>query len=368
MIIYPFRTVLPKRKLALKSNQLAETAKYHFPKYLQRGGFKRVAKAGIYVYEITSSFGVHLGFVAHTDLQEFINKNIKPHEKTLKPKERASKDLLLNRGAIVKPVLICHLPNNDLTALLEDHRDNHEPLLEVKLLENNDLHRIWPVHDKSTIKHLQHLADVVDHAYIADGHHRSRVLQQLNNKPKKHKLDVERVCSAYFDFNAVQILDYNRMVEIDSNISLSDFIRRLDKKFTVKIKKQAFKTNKQHHLSMLLNGQWYELRWKPKVLKKYRKQEVILDHQVFDNEVLNKILHIKNVRTDKSITYFSGEKSLQDIEGKLGKKPRVAAFFIRPVEIEQMVQLTEKDKTLPPKSTYFVPRLYNGIICNDLRK
>ena len=366
MIIYPFRAVLPTRKFSLKSNRLAEKAKYHFPEYFKKKSFKRDANAAVYVYEITTSFGVHLGFIAQTDLQEFINKNIKPHEKTLKPKEKVAKELLLNRAAMVKPVLICHLPNNDLTRLLKDHRDNHAALLTVRLSKNNELHRIWPIHGLSKIKQIQHLAGCVDHAYIADGHHRSKVLQRLGKKPKKHTLNVERVCSAYFDFNAVKILDYNRMVEIDSSISLTDFMKELDRKFTVKKSKRALKSNRKHHLSMLLDGQWYSLSWKPKILKKYHKQDVILDHHVFDSEVLNKILHIKNVKTDKSITYFSGEKSLQEIENKLDNCSRTAAFFINPVEIEQMVQLTEKDKTLPPKSTYFVPRLHNGIICDVL--
>ena len=366
MIIYPFSAVLPTRKFALNSDRLAENAKYHFRENLKKKKLKRGARPAFYVYEITTSFGVHLGFIAHTDLQEFINRNIKPHEKTLRAKEKVSKDLLLNRAAMVKPVLICHLPNNELTRLLKNHRENHTASLTVKLLKNNDIHRIWPIHDSSTIKQLQHLAGGVDHAYIADGHHRSKVLQRLNKKSKKHKLDVERVCSAYFDFNSVKILDYNRMVEIDSSISLSDFMKQLNKKFIVKKRKRASKANKRHHLTLLLDRQWYSLKWKPKVLKKYHKQDVILDHQVFDNEVLNKILHIKNVTTDKSITYFSGEKSFQEIENKLDNCSRTAAFFINPVEIEQMVQLTEKDKTLPPKSTYFVPRLHNGIVCDEL--
>ena len=368
MIVYPFKAVLPKRKFAAKADQLAGKAKYHFSECLHSGDLKQAAKASIYVYEITTTFGTHLGFVAQTDLQEFVSKNIKPHEKTLKPKEMDAKELLLDRGSIVKPVLVCHLPNESLTALLENHRDNREPALTIQLPDNNGLHRIWPIRDKSTIKQLQHLAGFVDHAYISDGHHRSKVLQQLSKKSKKHDLDVERVCSAYFDFNSVQILDYNRMVEIDSSLKLSKFMKRLEKKFTITPQHSALKTNKKHYLSMFLNGQWYELCWKPEILSKYQNLDVILDHHVFDKEVLNKILHIKNVTKDKSITYFSGEKSPLEIEQKLTTKPRTAAFFIYPVEIGQMVQLTEKGKTLPPKSTYFVPRLYNGIICDDLRQ
>ena len=368
MIVYPFRAVLPKRRFAGETDQLAEKAKYHFSECLHNGDLKQAAGAGIYVYEIASAFGTHLGFVAQTDLQEFISKNIKPHEKTLKPKELDAKTLLLDRGSLVKPVLVCHLPNKELTALLENHRDSHEPALTLQLPGSNDLHRVWPIRDKATIKQLQHLAGFVDHAYIADGHHRSKVLQQLSKKSKKHDLDVERVCSAYFDFNSVQILDYNRMVEIDSSLKLSKFLKKLGKKFTVTLQSHAEKPNQKHHLSMLLNGQWYGLSWKPEILAKYEKLDVILDHQVFDKEVLNKILRIKNVTKDKSITYFSGEESPVEIEQKLTLEPRKAAFFICPVEIVQMVKLTEKDKTLPPKSTYFVPRLYNGIICDDLRQ
>ncbi len=368
MIVYPFRAVLPKRKFASETDQLAEKAKYQFAECLDNGELKQAVKAGIYVYEIITAFGTHLGFVAQTDLQEFVSKNIKPHEKTLKPKEVDAKTLLLDRGSLVKPVLVCHLPNEDLTALLENHRDNYQPALTIRLPENSDLHRVWPIRDKSTIKQLQHLAGFVDHAYIADGHHRSKVLQQLSKKSKKHDLNVERVCSAYFDFNSVQILDYNRMVEIDSSLKLSKFLKKLEKKFTITTQTHARKPNQKHQLSMFLDGQWYELCWKPEILAKYQKLYVILDHQVFDKEVLNKILKIKNVTKDKSITYFSGENSTEEIEQKLVEQPRTAAFFIYPVEIEQMVQLTEKDKTLPPKSTYFVPRLYNGIICDDLRQ
>jgi len=368
MIVYPFRAILPKRKFACESNQFAQKAKYQFSECLHNGNLQQASKPGIYIYEIETVFGYHLGFVAHTDLQEFISKNIKPHEKTLKPKEKDAKELMLNRGSLVKPVLVCHLPNQDLTDLLKQHRDNNKPALTVKLSNSNVTHRIWPINDNATIKQLQHLAGAVDHAYIADGHHRSQVLQQLEENSKEHILDVGKVCSAYFDFDSVRILDYNRMVELDTNLKVSKFIRQLEKKFTLKSRSQAIRTDRKHQLSMLLNNQWYELEWKSGVLEKYKNLDVILDHRVFDKEVLNKILNIKNVTNDKNITYFSGESSPLEIEQKLIHKPRVAAFFLHPVDIKEMVQLTEKDTTLPPKSTYFVPRLHNGIICDNLKR
>lgn len=366
MIVYPFKAVLPQQEFASNPDKLAKSAKYHFQENFSQKHFKRVPQAGVFVYEITSSFGVHLGFIAHTDLQEFISKNIKPHEKTLKPKEKLSKKLLLHRAAMVKPVMICHLPNDELTQLLQHYRDNHEPALTVKLSKSGDIHRVWPIYDLPTVKQVQHLAGSVHHAYIADGHHRSKVLRRLNKKQDKPGLYVERVSSAYFDFKSVQILDYNRMVRIDSRIRLPDFLKSLEKKFIVSKSHQALKSQGKHHLSLLIDGQWYELRWKPEILDRYHDHEVILDHEVFDQEILKKILHIKNVKKDKSITYFSGEISPHKIEHSLRDSPRTAAFFIHPVEIGQMVQLTEKDKTLPPKSTYFVPRLHNGIICDAL--
>ena len=368
MIVYPFRATLPKPKFASKPEQIAVSAKYHFAECYRNGDFKKVKQAGLFVYEIVSPFGKYAGVVAQTDLQEFINKNIKPHEKTLKAKEKISTDLLLNRGAMVKPVLVCYPPNKDLSKLLADHRDNHVPYLTIQLPGSKDIHRIWPIFDTPTIKQFQHLFGFIDHAYIADGHHKSKVLQQLNKTSKKHKLDVERVLTAYFDFNAVKILDYNRMIEINKKISLANFHKQLETIFVVKQKNKPLKPTKKHCLSMYLNGQWFELKWKAKTLKKYQKLDVILDHHVFDHEVLNKILNIKNIKTNKTVSYFSGEKSPTQIEKKLTKQPRTAAFFINPVNIEQMVQLTEKDTTLPPKSTYFVPRLCNGIFCDDLRK
>ena len=368
MIVYPFKAALPKRKLAGKPEIIAENAKYHFSECYQKGDFKKVKKAGLFIYEIMSPFGQYVGVVAQTDLQEFINKNIKPHEKTLKAKEKISKTLLVNRGAMVKPVLVCYPPNKDISKLITDHRDNHAPFLTIQLSTGKDIHRIWPVFDTPTIKQFQHLFGFIDHAYIADGHHKSKVLQQINKQTKKHALDVDRVLTAYFDFDAVKILDYNRMIEINKKISLASFHKNLKKVFKVKQKNRAFKPSKKHCLSMHLDGQWFELKWKTETLKKYQELDVILDHQVFDHEVLNKILNIKNIQKNKTVTYFSGEKSASQIENKLIIQPRTAAFFINPVEISQMVQLTEKDTTLPPKSTYFVPRLYNGIFCDDLRK
>ena len=359
---------MPKRKCVNRPERIAENAKYHFSEFYQKGDFKKVKQAGIFVYEITSPFGKHTGIVAHTDLQEFISKNIKPHEKTLKDKEKFSKNLLVERGAVVKPVLVSHPPSGDLSKLIYEHQDNHAPLLTIRLSENEDVHRIWPIFDASTIKQFQHFFGLVDHAYIADGHHKSKVLQQLNKNSKNHSLDVKRVLTAYFDFDAVKILDYNRMIEINEKLSLSDFHKQLAKKFNVKQKKKAFKPTNSHCLSMCLDGKWYELKWKPEILKKYQQHDVILDHHVFDHEVLNKILKIKNIKKNKTVGYFSGEKSPAEIGGRLANQPRMAAFFIYPVEIEQMVKLTEKDTTLPPKSTYFVPRLYNGIFCDDLRK
>jgi uncharacterized protein (DUF1015 family) len=369
MKIAPFRALYPDIKFIKSADSFFNAVKYEYPQYLKNGFYKKTAQEGYYLYEIDTGNSKHLGLVATLDINDYINEQVKIHEHTLAPKEQKTTDLILERKATIKPILLSYPRNEGLHALLEDIRNSDAVFYEINFEEDDILHRIWKVIDGDIMEQINQYFEQMSHVYIADGHHRTASMANLYemSREKKTKLNFQWLHTAFFSFDQLQIQDYNRVVSILEDLSPTQLMSRLSQYFNIREIKKARKPEEKFCLTMLINKEWYELRWKEGVLEKYKDEEVLLDAALFDRYVLGAIMGVKDIRNDDRINYVGGSKGLDGIRSKMSGGENNVAFCLPPVQTEEFVKVSDAGKTLPPKSTWFEPRLRNGLIVHSLK-
>ena len=228
---------------------------------------------------------------------------------------------------------------------------------------------LYKLNDKKAIEKLQQAFRYnVSKAYIADGHHRCATSVKLfhdsfeEGKPN----DYQKFLCVLFPFEQLVIHDYNRIIDIVDIISPTMFMARMSRLCDIKPLTEAAKPKKKFEMTMYILGEWYLLKWKSSVIKKYAVESVILDGAILNKEVLNKILDINDVREDPRLRYVEGIAGVEGVMAKADKSLFRIAFCVYPVQMSEIVQMAEVQKTLPPKSTWFEPRIKNGLITKIL--
>ena len=365
MRIRPFQAVYPNFDYITSPDSFCSNAKVSYREYQNNGFFEKAPQDGFYLYQIDTGVSKHTGIIALNDLQDFYEGNIKKHEATLAEKEQTQMELFLQWHAILKPILLTYDPVAEIDAWIEEKTQSESPVYETAFDKSNEIHRFWAVTDGEEIQRVQELFKKhVKRTYIADGHHRTTTTALLNGrlKGKRDDLDFDCVFASYFASHQLQILDYNRVVTELTDISLTAFLIGLSRYFDMKALKKGRKPKRKHEIIMFLNKEWFSLKWKKDLLKKLPKSRVHLDADLLNTYVFDKLLHIKDVRTDTRIDYVPGADGLKAVSKKANKANDSVGFVLPPVTFEEMMRLADMDISLPPKSTYFQPRLRSGMV------
>ena len=366
MKIYPFKGSHPKIELITSPKSFFSTIKMEYREYKENNIYNDLDDTGFFVYQIKSELRSHTGLLCLTDVKEIKNNRVLKHEKTLAAKEQQMMHLLLQRKALVKPVLLGFHSNKTINDILAK-TTKKTPLLSFSFKSDSEEHLVWQIKDKSLVNNLLTAFGKINKAYIGDGHHRSATIKllseskQFGSEAKKYK----QFYTAYFPFDQLQICDYNRVVDISDITTLPEFIIGLSKYFDFQKLKLADKPKKKHQLTFYIDGLWYKASWKEKYTKK-KKSQVLLDSALVNKYVFGELLGIKDVRVDTRISYFGGTQPLEKIENSADKKVNGIGICIYPVTVKELTALADKKQTLPPKSTWFLPRLKSGIITKDL--
>lgn len=366
MKIYPFKGSHPKVELVTSPKSFFGSIKAQYREYKENNIYTDLDKECLFVLQIKTTEETHTGLLSLTDIKEMANHKILKHEKTLATKEQQMMHLLLKRKALVKPVLLGFKSNKMIDGIL-NAMTRKKSILDVTFEHSGERHRVWKIADPEKIDEVVKLFSKVKKAYIGDGHHRSTTTKllseskQLGPEAKKYKA----LYTAYFPFSQLKICDFNRMVDISQMMSLPDFIIGLSKYFEITKIPAAAKPKKKHQVTIYLDRQWYKLKWRDKYLKK-NKNNVLLDSALINKYVFGEILGIEDVRVDTRISYFGGTLPLTKIESAAHKCAIGIGICIYPVSVKELTALADKKKTLPPKSTWFLPRLKSGLITSDL--
>ncbi len=368
MRIFPFQALYPKMELVTSPSSFFGTIKHQYPQFVKSGFFKKSSKEGIYVYQIKSKKAKHVGIIATTDITEIVEDNILKHENTLAAKEQSMMQLLLERQAMIKPVLLGYNNVKEIDEFTDRVMSSAKPDLKIKFEVERQIHSLWQVSDGDRVEKIRQLfLKKVPQSYIADGHHRCSTTLKLyeTNKVKSSGHGAGGILSVYFPFKELKIYDYNRIVELMTFMGPIEFMAALSKYLQIQKIDEPSRPQKKYEMTMFMHGSWYLLKWKKKILKKYKSEKIVLDASLFNEWILNKILGVKDVRTDIRIKYVEGTLGAQGVVEKALKNPENVGFCLYPVTDDEIKQIADDRKTLPPKSTWFEPRIKNGLIVQE---
>jgi uncharacterized protein (DUF1015 family) len=372
MQIKPFKALFPKINQIDSPAAFCDDAKNSFKKYLEADLFDRCVHEGFYVYEIEKGLHRHIGLVGLNKVEDFLEGRVKKHEDTLSEREWQQKELFLRWKAVLKPILVAHVPVPEINAWLHTFSHSHIPLMTVRFAKEETTHRFWSVTQPQDIIYLQSLyAQFVTETYIADGHHRTTTTAMLHLDPefKSAGLDLSHLFCAWFAADQLDILDYNRVVQGVKKIGAAKVMAQLAQICDIEILEKPRKPLKKHEMVMFLDKEWYALRWRDFVLQQAPKGYETLDTALLNDLVINKIFDIVDVRTDTRITYVDGSKGLEGLKKATRqlRNDRVG-FVFYPVAFEDLAHMADAGEYLPPKSTYFEPRLKSGLLVRLLER
>ena len=369
MRIHPFQALYPNFDFIASPDSFCEDAKFSFNEFKQHGFFEKSPQDALYIYQIEDKGRKHTGIIGLNEVRDFAEGHIKKHEKTLSEKEQQQMQLFLKWDAILKPVLLAYKPVPELQNWISQYITLHDPIYKTTFEKGFQTHRMWAISDGKDIKYVQDLfANQIHRTYIADGHHRTTTVALLNERlaDKRNDFDFAHLFCAYFSSDELDILDFNRVIDGLEDISITRFIISLTEVCTLKVLNAPTKPKRKHEMTMYLQGEWYQLKWRKEVLDKYKKQ-IALDASLLNELIISKILEINDVRNDTRIAYVDGSRGTDGIMKETGKSKNKVSFMLFPVTFADMMDMADQDMSLPPKSTYFEPRIKSGMLVKLLR-
>ncbi len=343
----------------------------NFQAWQRRGWLVRDAKPCYYVYAQTMDGRTQYGLVlcAHTD--DYASGIIKKHELTRKDKEDDRMIHVRIQNANIEPVFFSYKDNAELNAIVAKAAAGPS---EFRFTDENGFgHELWVIDDDATIARITELfTDEVDAFYVADGHHRTaaaaRVGAEKCAQNPAHTGDEEynffmAVC---FPESQLKIIDYNRVVKDLNGMDAATLLERLADDFEVEEKgADIYKPCALHNFSMYLGGKWYSLTAKP---GRYDDSDPIgvLDVTILSGLVLDKLLGIKDLRTDKRIDFVGGIRGLGELARRVDSGEMAVAFALYPVSMKQLIDIADSGRIMPPKTTWFEPKLRSGLAIHTL--
>jgi uncharacterized protein (DUF1015 family) len=368
MTIKPFYYLYPDYQGIFDLSEFFAEVKNNYPELKRQGIYFEGNRKSIFVYRIKTKLRDYHGIIAAVDVEDYFSGLIKKHENTLVAQENNISRLMVERDGIIKPVLLAYNQNKSIKNLIVSSFLGKKPKFTIRFDSDQQIHELYRVSDSKLIKEFQkQFADSVNKAYIADGHHRMASISKLiQENPELRTSKLNSMMCALFDFNELSICAYHRIVELPLEFDFLVFLKKI-KSFTSikKIKKVRFPERKGE-LIYLYGEYQYSVTWKKVVnLKVLNPTKVVFDIDVFNKRILDQIFEIKDVRTDPKIQYLEGSKSLKQIIKIKEEKPNSLFVLFYPVKSTDFTKVADKHQVLPPKSTWFEPRIRNGIIVQD---
>jgi len=337
------------------SQEVYDRAKQNLNAFMQRGVLFREDKACFYIYQLIMNGRSQTGLVGVSSIDDYEKDIIRKHEFTRPEKELDRINHIKTTRAQTGNVFLAYRNVAEIDEVITNWKSTHDPVYDF-VAEDGVSHSIWVINSDEVSKNLMKLfKEKVPATYIADGHHRAA-------SAAKVRLQVEEnyFLTTLFPANELKILDYNRVVKDLNGLEPSQLIEKLEKNFEVKESEEAVAPSMLHEFGMYLKNKWYRLVAKP---DSYDNDPIgVLDVTILSDNVLDKILGIKDQRTDKRIDFIGGIRGLAELEKRVNSGEMTVAFSLYPVSIEQLFNIADSGNVMPPKSTWFEPKLRDGLL------
>ena len=331
----------------------------------KKGIFVQEEYPAYYLYELTMNDHVQTGIVALSSIDDYLNDVCKKHELTVEVKERDRINHVDITSAQTGPIFLTYKAKNEIRRKVNKIKQSKS--LYDFISEDHIRHRVWIVSDKEDISYLQKAFDQVESTYIADGHHRAASAVKVGLKRRKEHPDYSGneefnyFLSVLFPDDELKILDYNRVVSDLNGYTYDEFLNRLNQKFDISLLTEKRHPEHKNEITMYLNHQWYSLKAHDDIVEKRKSSSVLsLDVSLLQDEILSPLLNIGDPRTDQRIRFIGGIRGLDELV-KETDQTSGAAFAMYPTSIQELLDVADHHLLMPPKSTWFEPKLRSGL-------
>ncbi len=346
-------------------------ARQQFDLFRQNGWLRQDDKEQYYVYAQTMNGRTQYGLVVAAWVEDYMEGRIKKHELTRRDKEEDRMKHVRVNNANIEPVFFAYRHRDDLDAIIAQVTAR-EPEYDFTAQIDGFGHRFWVIDDDAMIADITRIMAEIPAMYIADGHHRSAAAALVGNEKKlqnpQHTGNEEynyflAVC---FPDNQLNIIDYNRVVKDLNGLSEGEFLNALSQDFIVEKKgTDIYRPAALHNFSLYLSGEWYSLTART---GRYDDNDPIgvLDVTISSNLILDKILGIKDLRSDKRIDFVGGIRGLGELKRRVDSGEMKIALALYPVTMQQIIDIADSGNIMPPKTTWFEPKLRSGLVIHEL--
>ena len=343
------------------SQPVYDKAKENLAAFISRKILFRENKSCYYIYQLIMNGKSQTGLVCGSAVNDYENNLIKKHEFTRPDKELDRINHIKTTGAQTGNVFIAYKNVDSLDTLINDWKTQHNPVYDFTA-EDGIQHSVWIVNDDKAIESITTIfKEEVPCTYIADGHHRAasaaKVRSTLGNDVTA---GANYFLTTLFPSNQLQIMDYNRVVKDLNGLSEEEFLQKIKSNFSVEKISSAFSPAVLHQFGMYCKKQWYRLTCNP---NSYTTDPIgVLDITILQNNLLDPVLNIKDQRTDTRIDFIGGIRGLGELEKRVNSGEMAVAFSLHPVSIQQLFDIADSGNVMPPKSTWFEPKLRDGLL------
>lgn len=351
--------------------QVYDKARENFAAYRERGWLVQDASDCLYIYAQTMNGKTQYGIVGCAGVEDYMNGIIRKHELTRKDKEEDRMKHVRITNANMEPVFFTYPAVPELDQIVETFVTEHNPVYDFTAADGFG-HHFWVIDQPEIIGKIVDLFGKIPFTYVADGHHRTAAAALVGNEKRKNNPthtgaeEYNFFLAVHFPDNQLTIIDYNRVVKDLNGLSNAEFLSKLNTVFDISDRgTEVYKPDRLHTFSLYLEGRWYELRAKPGTFDDSDPIGV-LDVTILSRLVLDEILGIRDLRTDKRIDFVGGIRGLGELKKRVDSGEMKAAFALYPVSMSQLITIADTGNIMPPKTTWFEPKLRSGLVVHML--
>ncbi|MEJ2052965.1 MAG: DUF1015 family protein [Calditrichaceae bacterium] len=351
------------------SREVYDEGVKNLKRFVREGAMKQDDKECLYIYRQIMGNHSQIGLVACASVEEYNKNLIKKHELTRPDKEQDRVNHINALNAQAGPVFLTYKARNDIDQIINAYIKN-EPEYDFTA-DDSIQHTFWVVDDETVIKNLQEKFKEIKYLYVADGHHRSAAASRVREMRKSRgdytgNEEYNYYLTVIFPDNQMQILDYNRVITDLNGLSEKDFLDKVKDKFNFReLGDSAEKPQARHTYVMYLNKKWYHLEAKSGT---YDESDPVgrLDISILMNNLLQPVLGIGDPRTDNRIDFVGGIRGLKELKKRVDSGEMAVAFGLYPISIGDLMAISDNNDIMPPKTTWFEPKLRSGLVVHLL--
>ena len=352
--------------LSIYDRSVYEKAKSNLNQLLEDGVLFKESKDCYYIYELVMEGRSQTGLVCCSSVDDYEQGVIKKHEFTRPEKEQDRINHISITGAQTGNVFLAYRNVETLDTTIKAFKQNNTPVYNFTATDGI-LHRIWVVENEEIISAISTaFENEVPCTYIADGHHRAASAAKVRSTTTgETNTEADRFLTTLFPANELKIMSYNRVIKDLNGHSKEDFISALQDDFSIATSDEAVDPKNLHEFGLYIDGQWYHLT---SLEGTYTNDPIgVLDITILSKNVFEKLLNIHDQRTDKRIDFVGGIRGLKELERRVDSGEMKLAFSFYPVTIEQLFDIADSGEVMPPKSTWFEPKLRDGLLTHMIR-